>query len=73
MTSMGKYIVTTQVYNKTYGVVMTRRVFKGEKAKAYEKAMRYAYAKAEKLGKSSHDFKVTIQGEDWHSAAKVNP
>lgn len=70
---MGKYIITASAYNKTYGMVSVRKVFKGDKATAYNEAMQYAYQKAGKFRKRGVDFSVTIQGEGWRTAGKVNP
>ena len=69
----GKYTVEVKAYNKVYGMVAIRKVFKGNKKKAYENAMRYAYQKAEKFQKSGVDFSVTLKGENWLTATKVNP
>lgn len=70
---MGKYIVTAKAYDKMYGMVETRRVFKGDKKTAYHDAMTWAYQKAERFNKLGIDFSVTIQGEDWLTAGNVHP
>ena len=70
---MGKYTVTAKAYDKRYGMVETRRVFKGDKAGAYASAMHYAYRQAERYNKKKLDFSVTIQGEDWRTAGNVHP
>lgn len=69
----GKYIVDAKAYNKTYGMVSVRKVFKGTKEQAYKDAMGYAYKQAEKAKVKGVDFSVTIKGENWRTASKVNP
>lgn len=69
----GKYVVTVKAYSKTYGIVKTVRVFKGEKNASYENAMKYAYTKAEKYNGKPADFSIKVQGEGWQTATSVNP
>lgn len=68
---MGKYTVIAKAYDKTYGMVEIRRVFKGDKKTAYHDAMTWAYQKAEKFDKLGVDFSVTIQGEGWRTPGNV--
>lgn len=69
----GKYIIEAKAYNKKYGMVSSRKVFRGDKKEAYEKAMKYAYDKVGKFAAKGTDFSVTIQGEGWRTASNVNP
>ncbi len=69
----GKYIVDAKAYNRKYGVVGIREVFKGTKKAAYEKARTFASEKAEQYKSKNVDFIVTLKGEGWQTATKINP
>lgn len=69
----GKYIVTVKAYDKKYGMVEVRKVFKGDKATAYTQAMEYAFEKANRYNAKSVDFTATVQGEGWRTAANIKP
>lgn len=70
---MGKYFVIAKAWDRHYGMVEIRKVFTGTRKEAYENAMRYAYHKANRYKDRGTDFSVTIQGEDWLTAANVHP
>lgn len=70
---IGRYTIEAKAYDKTYGMVGVKKCFIGTKQEAYEEAMQYAYAKAQKFAKAGVDFSVTITGEGWRTASKINP